>query len=96
MRLPVARPLPLLLLLACCNGAPTATFQVRPSVEQLQVTHAAPMTVLAPEATDRQERTIVEALGDDADELLTLLEPWAAAVVESGGYPGDPRKLTRP
>lgn len=32
-------------------------------------------------ATDRQERASVEALGDDADELLGLLEPWARAVV---------------
>ena len=48
------------------------------------------------EGTDRQERTIVEALGDDAEELVALLEPWAVAVVKSGGYPGDPRRLTRP
>jgi len=32
-------------------------------------------------ATDRQERPLVEALGDDADELLDLLAPWARAVV---------------
>lgn len=31
--------------------------------------------------TDRQERPLVEALGDDADELLDLLAPWARAVV---------------
>ena len=48
------------------------------------------------DATDRQERTIVEAIGDDADELVGLLEPWAVAVVSSGGYPSDPRNLTRP
>lgn len=47
------------------------------------------------EATDRGERPIVEALGDDADELFGLLEPWAKAVVGSGGYPSDPSKLTR-
>jgi len=47
------------------------------------------------EATDLQERTVVEALGDDAEELFDLLEPWATAVVESGGYPADPRRLTR-
>lgn len=46
-------------------------------------------------ATDRQERAAVEALGDDADELFTLLEPWAKAVVASGGYPRDPSQLTR-
>lgn len=31
-------------------------------------------------ATDRQERSLVEALGDDADELFGLLDPWARAV----------------
>src|SRR5439155_11926325 len=47
------------------------------------------------EATDRQERSVVEALGDDAEELFDLLEPWATAIVESGGYPADPRRLNR-
>jgi hypothetical protein len=47
------------------------------------------------ESTDRQERAVVEALGDDADELFALLDPWATAVVASGGYPADPRNLTR-
>lgn len=32
------------------------------------------------QATDRQERELVEALGNDADELLGLLDPWARAV----------------
>jgi hypothetical protein len=31
-------------------------------------------------ATDAQERSLVEALGDDADELLGLLDPWARAI----------------
>ena len=48
------------------------------------------------ESTDRQERRVVEALGDDADELLDILEPWAKAIVASGGYPADPSSLTRP
>ncbi len=47
-------------------------------------------------ATDRQERRIVQALGDDADELFGLLQPWALAVVEAHGYPGDPSAITRP
>ena len=47
------------------------------------------------EATDRQERAIVEAIGGDADELFARLEPWSKAVVESGGYPADPSSLTR-
>lgn len=48
------------------------------------------------DSTDRQERRVVEALGNDADELLDLLEPWAKAIVGSGGYPTDPSSLTRP
>jgi helix-turn-helix protein len=31
-------------------------------------------------ATDAQERSLVAALGDDADELLELLDPWARAI----------------
>jgi DNA-binding MarR family transcriptional regulator len=31
-------------------------------------------------ATDAQERSLVEALGDDAEELLELLDPWARAI----------------
>jgi hypothetical protein len=34
--------------------------------------------------TDRQERALVDALGDDVDELFGLLGPWARAVVTSG------------
>src|SRR5947209_17001460 len=39
------------------------------------------------EATDRQERRVVEALGADADELLDLVERWSTGVVGSCGYP---------
>ncbi len=46
-------------------------------------------------ATDVQEARIVAALGDDAEELFTLLEPMAVAVVEAKGYPVDPRTMTR-
>lgn len=46
-------------------------------------------------ATDRQERALVEALGDDVEELFTLLRPWSEAVVTGRGYPGDPGALTR-
>jgi hypothetical protein len=46
-------------------------------------------------ATDRQERAIVTAIADDADELFALLAPWSKAIVESGGYPADPGSLTR-
>jgi hypothetical protein len=47
-------------------------------------------------ATDRQERPIVEAIADDADELFARLEPLSKAVVDSGGYPADPSRLSRP
>jgi hypothetical protein len=36
-------------------------------------------------ATDVQEAGLVEALGDDVDELLELMAPWARAVVASAG-----------
>lgn len=48
------------------------------------------------EATDRQERAIVGALGDDADELFSIMTPWADAIIAAGGYPADPRTMTRP
>ncbi|MGH9049016.1 MAG: SCO6745 family protein [Acidimicrobiia bacterium] len=38
-------------------------------------------------ATDRQERPLVEALGDDVDELFDLLAPWARAVVSGAQLP---------
>jgi len=47
------------------------------------------------EATDRQERAIVTAIGEDADELFALLAPWSKAIIDSGGYPSDPSSLTR-
>jgi hypothetical protein len=44
--------------------------------------------------TDDMETTIVDAMGDDFDELISILRPWAAAIVsvgiEGGGYPGGP------
>lgn len=47
-------------------------------------------------ATDRGERLIVEALGDDAEELERLLRPWAEAIVAAGGYPVAPWERSRP
>ncbi len=40
-------------------------------------------------ATDRQCRPIVDALGDDVDELLAILLPWAQAVRDAHGYPAS-------
>ena len=37
-------------------------------------------------ATDEQMRPTVDALGDDAEELCAILEPWGAAVRAAGGY----------
>lgn len=39
-------------------------------------------------ATDLQEAELVEALGDDVDELLELMAPWARAVVAAAGRIG--------
>ena len=37
-------------------------------------------------ATDRQQVPILRAIGDDYDELLAILEPWAGLVVAGGGF----------
>lgn len=39
-------------------------------------------------ATDVQEAELVEALGDDVDELFELMAPWARAVVAAAGTIG--------
>jgi hypothetical protein len=36
-------------------------------------------------ATDLQEAELVEALGEDVDELFELMAPWARAVVAAAG-----------
>ena len=47
-------------------------------------------------ATDAQCRPIVDALGDDLDELVGLLAGWSAAVSAAGGYlPSGPHDLAR-
>ena len=47
-------------------------------------------------ATDRTDADKIAALTDaQFDELFALLEPWAKAIVASGGYPTDPSQLTR-
>lgn len=37
--------------------------------------------------TDELERPIVDALGDDLDELLDHLEGWSEAIIAAGSYP---------
>jgi len=47
-------------------------------------------------ATDLQCRPFVDALGDDLDELVGILRPWAAAVQAAKGYPAaGPQDLAR-
>ncbi len=37
--------------------------------------------------TDMLERTVLDALGDDLDELLDHLDPWSEAIIEARSYP---------
>jgi helix-turn-helix protein len=39
--------------------------------------------------TDAQCKPILDALGDDLDELLGILTPWGAAIRDAGGYPAS-------
>lgn len=46
--------------------------------------------------TDAQLTSAITALGDDIDELFTILEPWGAAIREGFGYlPTGPHDLAR-
>lgn len=38
--------------------------------------------------TDDQERRMVAAIGDDVDRFFDVLDRWAQAIVDQGGYPG--------
>ena len=42
-------------------------------------------------ATDRMERRVVDALGDDADRLFELMDGWGEAIVAAHGYPARVR-----
>lgn len=44
--------------------------------------------------TDDAARAVLDRIGDDADELFALLDPWSAAIVAGGGYPVDPTRLS--
>jgi hypothetical protein len=37
--------------------------------------------------TDELERSVLDALGDDLDELLELLDAWSEAIIDAGSYP---------
>jgi hypothetical protein len=41
------------------------------------------------EETDAQMQPVLDALGDDLDELVEILLPWGAAVREGKGYPAS-------
>jgi hypothetical protein len=45
--------------------------------------------------TDRQMAPAVNALSDDLDELLDIIDPWGRAIREAGGYLTGPRDLNR-
>jgi hypothetical protein len=41
------------------------------------------------EATDAQCASMLDALGDDLEELVHILSPWGAAIRAAGGYPSQ-------
>ena len=43
------------------------------------------------DATDAQCQPIIDALGDDLDELVTILRGWSKLIVDAGGYPATGR-----
>jgi hypothetical protein len=43
--------------------------------------------------TDFAEQEVIDRLGDRADELFSLIQPMAKAIVDGGGYPVDFTKL---
>jgi hypothetical protein len=44
-------------------------------------------------ATDLAEREVIDRLGERADELFSLIQPMAKAIVDGGGYPVDFSRL---
>ena len=44
-------------------------------------------------STDLQEASIIDAIGADFDELCTILEGYAAAILEQKGYPAAPGQI---
>jgi len=43
-------------------------------------------------ATDRAQASVLDALGDELDRVITLLDAWSAACVAGGWFPPDTRK----
>ena len=50
------------------------------------------LRVRVEQATDRAERTVVEAIGDDLDRVVEQLSEWSALCVKAGAFPPDPYK----
>jgi len=44
-------------------------------------------------ATDARMAPVLDALGDDLDDLCTLLRAWSEQVMQAGGYPESPLAL---
>ncbi len=44
-------------------------------------------------ATDRQQRAIIDAIGDDLDDVVDAIGPWAAAIVAAGGFPSSVEQI---
>lgn len=44
------------------------------------------------EATDRSTLDAVEAIGDDLDRVVALLDSWSGSIVDHGWFPPDPYK----
>jgi hypothetical protein len=75
--------------------AAEARLEARGLLEDHQFTDAGRTAREAVEqATDQQMRPTIEALGDDFDELVGIIEPWSAAVREAGGYIKSATSLT--
>jgi hypothetical protein len=41
-------------------------------------------------------RPAIDAIGDDLDELVSIMTPWGEAVRDAGGYLRGPSQLTGP
>ena len=44
------------------------------------------------DATDLAQRDLVEAVGDDLDDVTTRLDAWSQRCIAADAFPIDPRK----
>ncbi|QIK65950.1 hypothetical protein G7072_06015 [Nocardioides sp. HDW12B] len=74
-------------------GAGTASLEARGWVADGALTDAGRQVREDLEtATDRSVQVAVDALGDDLDRVVVLLDDWAGRVVARGWFPPDPYK----